>query len=204
MSETKSIPCRRRYLLAGLLALVGLAAPAAPIGYVIREALKPPSYVIVPGKGSLDLPEAGKYKICYEYRSVVGGKTYISPQAFPGLACRIVHADSGEEVPVESMFGSLTYTSSGHAGTGIWQFEIDQAGSYELTGWYPEGVTGPAEVVLAIDKAFPLVVLLVGIFAGGGIALICWILAGVLVVLTLIRRARAARTAAPAEAGAGG
>ena len=111
----------------------------------------------------------------------------MTPEEFPGLECRLVSKDAGQEIPLECMFGSYNYTIGQRAGTGVWNFQVDQPGTYELQAWYPEGVEGPQELVLVVDKGFPWRIIVAGVVSAL-LLFICFCSAVVIFLVTLLKR----------------
>ena len=179
------------YLLAALLLLIGYGALAGGVGHLVSSIAKSVAgagRVVVPGSGTVTLDEPGEYTVHYEYRSVVAGKVYRSPEAAPALECRLVFTDDGTEVPLRPASMSHTYEYGSRAGESILGFHADRAGVYELSAEYPEGEEGPNEIVLAVGGAFP-VGSIFGLFAGIGVLMLCGIAALVIFLVTLLRRA---------------
>ena len=179
------------YLLAVLLLLIGFGALAGGVGHLVSSIAKSVAgagRVVVPGSGKVTLDEPGEYKVYYEHRSVVGGKSYRGPAETPALECRLVFADDGREVSLEPSSSSFTYEYGSRAGKSVWEFRADRSGVYELSAEYPKGEKGPKEVVLAVGGAFP-VGSIFGLFAGIGVLMLCGIAALVIFLLTMLRRA---------------
>jgi hypothetical protein len=189
-------PSRWWYLLSVLLLVVGIGAVVFAWAWMISDISQPTPHVVVPGTGEVVLSRPGHYVICYEYRSVVDGRAYATPPEVPGLRCRLVCKATGLEVPLTSESG-YSYTAGSRSGTGVWQFVARQSGAYELSAAYPPGVTGPAEVVLAVSGGFPWRPF-VAVFIGTGLGLLCSLGALATLIVTLIRRQRAlARRGSP-------
>ena len=185
-------PGRAWYIVAGVILLIGLAGLAGGIGHLvssIARSVAGSSRVVVPGTGTVTLAEPGEYTVCHEYRSVIAGKVYQNPQATPALNCRLVFAEDGKEVALLPMSMSHTYEYGSRAGQAIWEFRADRGGVYKLSAEYPEGKKGPGEVVLAVERTFPVGAIF-GLFAGIGVLMLCGIGALAIFLVTLIRRAK--------------
>lgn len=137
------------YLLAVLVFVVGEVIVIVFCVTGLIGTLSGLAKVVVPGSGTFTLPEPGKYVVFYEYHSVVGNRTYATPdEAPPGLECTVAAEDSGREVPLSPATGSR-FTTPSAEGVSLWAFEVQQPGVFVLSGSYVEGGEGP-EVVLSI------------------------------------------------------
>ncbi len=140
------------YLLAVLVFVVGEVI--AIVFFVTGSigTLSGLAKVVVPGSGTFTLSEPGKYVVFYEYHSVVGNRTYATPdEAPPGLECTVVAEDTGRDIPLSPATGSR-FTTPSAQGVSLWAFEVQQPGVFVLSGSYPEGEGGP-EVVLSIHHS---------------------------------------------------
>ncbi len=141
------------YLLAVLVFVVGevIAIVFFVTGFI--GTLSGLAKVVVPGSGTFTLPEPGKYVVFYEYHSVVGNRTYATPdQAPPGLECTVAAEDTGRDIPLSPATGT-TFSGGNVEAISLWAFEVQQPGVFVLSGSYPEGEGGP-EVVLSIHHSF--------------------------------------------------
>ena len=180
-------PSRLYYLLSVIVLLAGIGVLAWRIGSMVAAFAGSPLQVVVPGKGLVVLERPAKYAICYEYRSVVNGKVYHTQGSIPALECRMVLQATGEQLPLERMRGSYTYTFGSRAGVGIWNVRVDRPGTYELSAWYPDGVEGPEQVVLAVQE-FNILAMVFGILAAALAFLLCLGGAAAIFIVTLVRR----------------
>lgn len=188
--DPKIKPSRLWYLLAGVILLVGIGSAvwtSVSAFCSILGAIEPATKVFVPGKGDVIIDEAGEYVISYEYHYVTEGKLYKSSEEVPGLECRIIFKSTGDEIPVEPLSYSYTYKIGNRAGVGVWKFNAARPGTYELSAKYADGSEKTERIALSIDKGFSwksLVTLLIGI----PLALIGIVAAGVICVITHIKR----------------
>lgn len=197
MASRQSVrPGRRWYVIALAIFLIGsLLAGVLAYRFVtgllnLTDSL---TQVVVPGTADLTLEDSGDYTIFYEYQSVVDGRVYITGAAVPGLDVSLVSKENGSPVTLSSPGTSTTYTVGDRAGVSILAFSIDRPGTYELSASYPPGRSGP-DVVLAVGQGVGRGILTsIGSFFGAG-AVFCGatILAGAIVLTTLIMRHRAA------------
>ena len=188
MSERNTKPSWSWYALAAALCLAGAGVTAWPLMAVVDLVSGGGKQrVVVPGKGRGELPEAGTYCISYEYASVVDGRRFTTPHALRGLSCKMVQVQTGREVSIGNLRGSYTYDFPAASGYGVWQFDVDRPGAYELSAWYPEGQTGPKEVVLAVGEGFPWR-MLISVFVAVPITMVCFGASLVVFLVTLVRR----------------
>ncbi len=171
------MPGRGPYLVALLLALLGLGAGAllvltqngAIAGRVVR--------VVVPGDVVLALGEPGTWTVFHEPRSVLNGHLYQSPTV-DGLVIRVTAAAGGPPLAIAIPPVASRFALHGHAGVAILQVRIPGPGLYRLHARYPDHRPGP-EAVLAIahglvGAVFLLTLSGIGIGAlgvGSGVAL---------------------------------
>lgn len=140
------------YLLAVLVFVVG---EVVAIVFFVTGSIGTMSglaKVVVPGSETFTLPEPGKYVVFYEYHSVVGNRTYATPDEAPrGLECTVVAEDTGGDIPLSPATGT-TFSGGNVEAISLWAFEVAQPGEYRLSGSYVEGEAGP-EVVLSIHHS---------------------------------------------------
>lgn len=191
-------PSRFYYLLSAILLLVGIAVAAWQIGYMVVALTSPPLQVVVPGRGLVVLDKPATYTICYEYQSVVNDKIYRTQRSTPPLQCRMVHKPTGEQLSLEPIGMSYSYTIGSRAGVGVWNVRVDRPGAYELSAWYPEGVEGPDEVVLAVQESNVLAMVF-GVLAAILAFVLCLGGAAAIFIVTLVRRISCKRRLAPAS-----
>jgi len=155
MNEQRIKPSRIYYLLAAGIVVLGGGISACSLIAVFAHVLQPGQSVIVPGEGDVQLEQAGRYTVCYEYRSVIGGTIRCTPEDPPPLQCALTSQSNGREIPVKPLDMGYRYTRGASEGVGVWSFNIDKPGNYKLVARYPQGVEGPEEVVLTVVKGFP-------------------------------------------------
>ena len=141
------------YLLAVLVFVVGEVIAIVFFVTGFMGVLSGLAKVVVPGSGTFTLPEPGKYVVFYEYHSVVGNRTYATPdEAPPGLECTVAAEDTGGDIPLSPATGT-TFSGGNVEAISLWAFEVQQPGVFVLSGSYPEGEEGP-DVVLSIHHSF--------------------------------------------------
>ena len=212
-SPEKLKPSRWFYVIGIVILIVGPAVSSAVlfssvfsnVGNMAAELQS--TQVIVPGSGDITLQQTGKYTIFYEYRSVVGNRIYSTGEDIPGIQVNLVSKESGDEIPLSSTSVNRTYTIGSRSGIGLFDFAIDQPGTYELSASYP-AIQGQQqeqspEIVLAVihssavEKLFGSIM---GTVAGTlAIVFIPFAVGVAIIIITFIKRRKAsarARTAA--------
>jgi len=165
-------------LLIGSGCLIQAIGIVAFIFLVLNGVLKQPgTRYVVPGTHSMVLSEPADYTIFYEYKSVVNGTTYATPQALSGLSVTVTAPD-GSNVPLRASSG--TYTNGSTAGDALFDFRVSQPGTYTLTSAYAAGQRGP-NVVLNVVKGF--IEGLLGLIGGGFLLLFSTLFAGIVLMV---------------------
>jgi hypothetical protein len=149
--------------------------------------------VVMPGSATLNLADPGEYTIYHEQKAVVDGRYYASTTA-DGLTLRLESA-TGAAVPLRQPATNSSYSIGNRAGTSIFAFTVTTPGTYRLSGTLAGGRSEP-RIVLAVgqgfmNELFGLIGITVAIvFSSLGIA-------GAILAITLVQRARARRPIAP-------
>jgi len=177
-------PSRWFYGLAVLIALAGSAVFIVFLFGTLGGLTHGLEQVVVPGSYDMTFNKAATYIVYYEYESVVDGTVYATGETLSGLRCSVTHKVSGRDVRLESSSASSTYTMGGRAGKAILQFTIDEPGIYEFTAWYENG---EQDIVLAVGQDFTMM-LFTSIFGGIAILFGSWIIAGIIFIVTLVKR----------------
>jgi len=149
-------PSKLWYFLPVLLLTGGALTGVKCFRDIKRQLDRRPQYVPAPGSAKIHLDQPGEYLICYEHHCVIGDRTYVSPQQIPGLKVRITSVSSNQQVAVEPLSYNYTYSFGRRSGVGLWRYRIDQPGDYQVMVWYPQGVEGPENLVLAADEKMQL------------------------------------------------
>lgn len=150
--------------------------------------------VVVPGSSVLALDKRGDYTIFHEEKSFVDGQYYAS-KSVEGLRVALTAEASGAAVKIHVPTGSSSYSIGNREGTSIYGFTIDEPGRYRLTANLASGRAEP-KAVLAIGQGMmgALLSMIFGmmaiIFGGLGVA-------GLIVLVTVLQRSKAARNRAP-------
>ena len=84
----------------------------------------------------------------------------------------------------------------GRVGKAILQFKIEEPGTYRLSGWYDDG---GQDIVLAVGQDFTMR-LFTSILGGLSILFGSWILAGIIFIITFVKRRKAGKSVSPGGA----
>lgn len=179
-----------------LLALVPFAVGAAlaVVSFVrLFDNLEGMPRLVVPGERSLEL-EAGDYVVYGETESVVDGTAYSNPRF--AVRCALAHKD-GTPITLSHATVARSYSFGGHAGNGMFEFELPSPETVTLSCTTEDG-----KAVLAIGRGIG------GAIVAGVLSVLLGSLAAVVVfVVVFIKRRRwrrreaEARAAAPAGSG---
>ena len=159
----------------------------------------PSIQVVVPGSSDITLSQSGKYTVFYEYRSMVGNRVYSTGEMIPSIQVNLVSNDTGDEVPLSSASVNRTYAIGSRSGVGLFDFVIDQPGTYELSASYPPADLRQQEIVLAIihtsviEKIFSSI--MGTVTSAIAIMFIPFVVGVAIIIITFIKRRKArART----------
>ena len=172
------------FVVAGLIALAGVAGALLHVMPRLTAVDERMIRVVVPGGTVLTLDKAGRYTIYHEKKSTVDGRYYAS-ETVNGLRLRFIDEATGAPVTLTEPAMAASYTIGNRTGTSIYAFTIDRAGRYRLAADLAEGRSEP-KAVLAIEQGmlgemFSLIFGTIAIaFAGLGIA------GAIVLVLSLI------------------
>jgi hypothetical protein len=191
-------PSRWWYGAAAFVLAAGAAICIALTFRIVMQMEKGVQRVIVPGQGELALQEPGSYEIYYEYRSTVGDRVFMTGEDLPELECHLVAKGTNAKVALAPASASTSYEFGGHAGKSLFGFEIRQPGNYVLSAAYPRGRAGP-DIVLAVGRETAGGVL-AAIFGSLAALFGSFAIAVVIVVVTVVKRSKAKKQAAPAQA----
>jgi hypothetical protein len=191
MSDRKLTPSGWYYVLAGLVAVAGIAGFAMLLIDGISAISSGSTQVVVPGKQALTLTETGDYTVFHEYRCVIDGTVYSGHAGdASGIECRLTRTSDGQDIKLSPASMHSTYTIGSRAGVSLFEFNIDAPGEYTFEANYPAGRFGP-KTVMAIGQGF-VGRLLVTILGGLGILFGSLGLAITIVIVTAIKRRRSA------------
>jgi len=171
----KGTPNYKLLSLALLIGLGGIVSFISIIYFGIRDINEHMQVVDMPGSQTLALQDVGTYNIFHELEAGVSTGSYEDIQ---GLVLTLTGPD-GEPVTVEPQVGSFTYSWGGKEGYGIYHFNIDRPGEYQLSGSYPESDAGKVRITVNHNFMKNLMLLILGGFAALGVpgllAVLCFI-----------------------------
>ncbi|HOB21208.1 MAG TPA: hypothetical protein PKO35_10960 [Candidatus Atribacteria bacterium] len=188
MEEQRIRPGRIFYVISALILIFGIVLFLYFLITGLETVAKTmDDRLVVPGAKVFELEEQGRYTIYWEYRTTYEGRVY-DTKSIDGLVCVLKSIDTGEHVTLDSLSLSSTYSLNDREGKGIFVFQIDAPGEYELSCWYEfeEG----EEAVLVVGKGFipallkTILLSLVSFFGGIGLGIVVF-------VFTLVKRREA-------------
>lgn len=103
----------------------------------------------LPGFHELDLEAPGIYAGVYQHR---GSKPFPIKE-LTQMDVRVMSKDDYEEVPVLMNSSGQTFNRMGMQGLPLFNFAVQRAGAYTLSGVYAGGVSGPDVNVLLIPQS---------------------------------------------------
>ena len=171
-------PSRMQYF-AGIAIIVITSAIA--IGLLVSGALNlvtPDMSITVPGTHQLALNDSGYYLLFCEEQGSSSG----SCDAIADMDIKLYYSDSN---PVELSYPSsdIDYTIDGKSYSSIYDFWIDEPGTYTLVVEYDEGESGPDAVIAVTGFDF------MGAFAASfAIGTIGFIIGIIIVIRTAMKR----------------
>jgi hypothetical protein len=204
-SSEKLKPSRWFYVIGIVTLIVGpvissvilFSSVLSNVGNMAAELQS--TQVVVPGSSDITLQQTGKYTIFYEYRSTIGNRIYSTGEKIPSITVNIVSKDTGGEIPLSGASTNSSYSIGSRSGIGLFDFNINKPGIYELSASYPavqdqqEGQR--QEIVLAvihssvIERIFGNII---GTVAGAMVIVFVPFPVGVaIIVITFLKRRKA-------------
>lgn len=187
--ETEVIkPSKIFYVVSGVILVIGIILfVIILISGIFSSVNKINNQVIVPGTKTIELKEAGKYSIFFEYRSVIDGKVF-ETNNISGLMCTLRNTETDEFIKLDNASVNSTYSVNGREGKSLFEFAINETGKYELKAWYETG--DGEEAVLAIGKGFGMA-LVRTIVTSIGTLFVSFGVSFVIFIVTFIKRKKA-------------
>jgi hypothetical protein len=190
-------PSRGYYVLAPIVFVSGWGLLAVFLFVGLSGLGNRLQRVVAPGQSDLALNAPGDYTIYYEHRSVVGNRVYFTDENLSGLECELGSKATGAIVPLSASSTNSTYSIGSYEGKSLFEFHLQQPGTYQLTTGYADARAGP-EVVLAVGQGiFTKIVL--AVFGGVASLFACLALAVAIAVVTFIKRTKARKQLASRE-----
>lgn len=182
-------PSRIFYVIGFAIIIIGIPLFAILVFSSINNIVGDNDLVqlVVPSRGDIRLEKTGKYTIYHEYRSVIDNRVYSSsPQEISGLEIALVSKTTGMPIPIVEASVSSTYSVGSRSGISLFDFNIDEPGTYELSAFYPDGHTEP-KVVLAIGHGLVGKIIWTAL-QGVGILLGTFTAGSIIVIMTFLKR----------------
>lgn len=171
------------YVVAVALALGGCAAGAIWGWLGVSQAAGGFRKVAAPGTTTVSLDEPGPWTLFAEQQGVKPDRA-----DFDALRVTVTAAD-GSAVPVTAMGGgSETYDLGATHGVAIRRVQVASPGAHTVTLDWPPGQEGPP-FTAAMHRGL-IGGVLTGVFGGCGVVVLSLLLAGVVAVVTFVRRMR--------------
>ena len=195
MNDQAKKPSWLWFLAAGLILVAGIAAAVGILIGGIAGAANSLQRMIVPATRTMTFDEPGRYGIYHEHHSVLKGRTF---RQWPGqidFEATVTRLSDGTQIPVEGSTINTTYGWGQRKGQSIFQFDIEQAGQYEIV------VGADDEAVVAIGRSITGTILF-AIFGPMGVCFASFVLGLVVTIVTIVRMSRYRRVVRQAEVGA--
>jgi hypothetical protein len=171
------------FAAAGAIALVGIGigiAVALTTFLDWMDRVDAFDRTAVPGSLSVEITDPGGYSIYHESDDY--GR---DPVFLPEPEVEVVDP-SGAEVPLDRYTASVTYSTGSHDGRGLFTFDADETGVYEVTA------SGEPGSVVAVGQGVGDG-LMPGLLAGIAIAVAAPLAGGVMAIVVGIRRGQSRR-----------
>jgi hypothetical protein len=138
-------PSRWQYFAGIAIIVITTVIAMALLISSAMSLLKPNIRVVVPGTQQVTLNKTGFYILFCEEQSVLNGTTY-SDGSISDMTITLSQNDS---TPVElaDAPGTLKYETDGRSGYAVFDFFIDEPGTYTLDAHYDAGKSGPDTVI---------------------------------------------------------
>jgi len=190
MAEAPKKPGWLSWILGPLLWVIGVAIAVALSYFVISGIGENAVRMVAPGTREIMCDEPGTYTVFHEYESELDGKVYSQPEGSVSLRCTVTRKDDGQAVSVHRP-AHVTYNYGSREGVSVWAFTVDTAGPYVVT------VESDEQAVVMIDKGLLGSALGAagGVCAGVGIAGLAFVAGSVILIVTIVRRVRYAKSA---------
>lgn len=172
------------YIAAALLMAVGVVGAGIFIFKSYSMLGEEMQKFEMPGTAEVEFKDPGKYTFYHEFRTVVDGQN-INTDDVPIEDYRfsLSERESGEEAVIIRLDGKQKYSFRDREGRTLFEAEIEQPGTYVLTGEGKAGQSGESagSFIVTLDRGF-LVQRLTSILGGQIIMLIPAILALIIFV----------------------
>ncbi|MDY6834636.1 MAG: zinc ribbon domain-containing protein [Chloroflexota bacterium] len=130
-------------------AIIVITSIVAIVLLFISLLATPETRFSVPGTHEVALDYSGEYILFYEYKSSVDGITYSTGATPPDMIVSLQSSDDAQTIPLSTGSGTYSYDIGDRAGVSMFEFEIDEPGTYIISAEYSDGSTEPP-VVFAV------------------------------------------------------
>jgi hypothetical protein len=179
-------PSKWWFAVAGAVAVVGivLGIVILVVGFLRMERMVDDfARADVPGTLEVEVTDTGGYSIYHEFDGAYDDRIVAAPQI-------TVTEPSGDGVTLEPYVASVTYSAGDREGVGIFTFDADDPGTYEVTA------TGASGTAIAVGRGIGRGI--VGAVVGGlAIGFLSLLAGAVLAIVVGVRRSRNRRALLP-------
>ena len=144
LTEVKR-PSRMQYFAGIVIIVITTVIAMALLISSARSLLNPAIRVVVPGTQQVTLNKTGYYILFCEDQSVLNGTTY-SDGSISDMTITLSQNDS-TPVELSDAPGTLTYKTDDRSGYAVFDFWLDEPGTYTLDAEYDAGKSGPDTVI---------------------------------------------------------
>jgi hypothetical protein len=188
VSDSQVRPSLGWFVFAGGVALAGIVGAVVlwVMGVArLSDRIDDFSRVAVPSSGEVEIDDPGGYSIYHEYFGADSDGDSDRFDFEPSVSVTVTDP-SGDGVLLRDYTSSVTYDFSGHEGVGIYTFDAEQAGTYQVE------TTGDSTSTIAVGQGIGrgIVSTIVGGFVVGGLGVVAGI---VIAIVTGVRRGRSRR-----------
>jgi hypothetical protein len=180
-------PGRGWYLVSLALFILGAIGGIAILFTVIFSSLAGGTQFLVPGSLVVTIKEPGKYILWYEHSTVFKGRRYFDSDEPPrGMGITVREIFSGKFLPV-SPSSAAAETAGQIKRKSVGSINFDTRGQYviEVTGEFPDRVFSLRRSVFSR--------IVTGVAAFLALSILGWVLAPVIALIVLVKRANAKR-----------
>jgi hypothetical protein len=187
-------PATSWYVVAGVVAAAGIVLGVVLLvkGIVdFQDRIDDFTRADLPATLSVEITDTGGYSIYHEYEGAYDDDYFLTSE--PQVT---VTDPSGDQVFLDRYDSSVTYSAGGHEGEGVFTFDADETGTYEVVA------SGEAGNGIAVGRGVGRG--LVGAIVGGlSIGFVGVVAAIVIAVVVAVKRGRSRRALMPPPAFSG-
>ena len=150
--QNKIRPGRWLFVLSGVIFVVGIFLYIYLLVFGFLFLNHNENRIAVPGKSTVEFDTAGKKYVFYEFNTVYNGKMYSTPQVISGLICSLKEENTGKDIELKKSNIYYEYARGSSEGRAVFEFEIDNPGSYVFEAWYEDN-EGP-KIIFVLGEGF--------------------------------------------------